>query len=206
LNEGPHVERVERLDRDAAPSARVDLRPGDRRAAADDNVQLGRAAAGTESTDAGGEVRDPQTIRAPGRPFLAPRGASRIAAMSALVLIVDDNEDNRCIIRDILRPRGFEVQLARDGASALRSIEERRPDVVLLDVMMPEMDGFELLERLRANRRHATLPVILVTARSQDEDLLAGYQGGADYYITKPFTVRQLLHGVGLVLGAGATG
>ena len=125
--------------------------------------------------------------------------------MSALVLVVDDNEDNLSIIRDILRPRGFEVQLARDGASALRSIEDRPPDVVLLDVMMPEMDGFEVLEHLRANPRHAALPVILVTARCQDDDLLAGYKGGAGYYITKPFTVRQLPHGVGLVLGSAAT-
>ncbi|HYV56466.1 MAG TPA: response regulator [Candidatus Nitrosopolaris sp.] len=124
--------------------------------------------------------------------------------MSAFVLVVDDNEDNLRIIRDILRTRGFEVQLARDGPTALQAIEERRPDLVLLDVMMPQMDGFEFLERLRANPRHAALPVILVTARTQDDDLLAGYKGGADYYITKPFTPRQLLHGIGLVLGSGA--
>ena len=66
------------------------------------------------------------------------------------------------------------------------------------------LQGFVPLERLRANPRHAALPVILVTARSQDDDLLAGYKGGADYYITKPFTPRQLLHGIGLVLGSGA--
>ena len=99
--------------------------------------------------------------------------------MSAFVLVVDDNEDNLRIIRDILRTRGFEVQLAHDGPTALQSIEERRPDLVLLDLMMPQMDGFEFLERLRANPRHAALPVILVTARSQDDDLLAGYKGSA---------------------------
>src|SRR5437879_5002991 len=99
----------------------------------------------TTSTSAGRRLARKRPMRAaksatprryarPGAPVLAPRGPSRSAAMSALVLVVDDNEDNRCIIRDILRPRGFEVQLARDGASALRSIEERRPDVVLLDV------------------------------------------------------------------------
>ena len=123
--------------------------------------------------------------------------------MSRLVLVVDDNDDNLRIVGEILRVRGYDVQLARDGVSALRAIEEQRPDVVLLDVMMPEMDGFELLGRLRASPRHAGLPVILVTARTQDDDVLAGYKGGADYYITKPFTPRQLLHGIGLVLGSG---
>jgi len=67
--------------------------------------------------------------------------------------------------------------------------------------MMPEMDGMEVLDRIKANPQHAQLPVILVTAKVQDDDLLAGYKFGADYYITKPFTVRQLLYGIGLVLG-----
>jgi DNA-binding response OmpR family regulator len=121
--------------------------------------------------------------------------------MSTSVLVVDDNEDNLRIMMEILVRRGFEVRIARDGASALRAIEQAAPDLILLDVMMPEMDGLELLSRLRANPRHAGLPVIMVTAKTLDEDVLAGYKGGADYYITKPFTARQLLHGIGLVLG-----
>src|SRR5262245_19924020 len=121
--------------------------------------------------------------------------------MSGRVLVVDDNEDNLKIIQEILRTRGFTVRLARDGASALKSLEEERPDVILLDVMMPEMDGIEVLDRIRAHPQLGSLPVILVTAKGQDEDVLAGYKTGADYYITKPFTARQLLHGIGLVLG-----
>ena len=121
--------------------------------------------------------------------------------MSTLVLVVDDNEDNLQIMSRILLGRGFEVRTARDGKSALRSLEQQLPDVVLLDIMMPEMDGIEVLDRIRANPQSATLPVILVTGKGQDEDVLAGYKYGADYYITKPFTARQLLHGIGLVLG-----
>ena len=67
--------------------------------------------------------------------------------------------------------------------------------------MMPQMSGMEVLDRLRANPATAGVPVILVTAKDQDEDLLAGYKYGADYYITKPFSAKQLLYGIGLVLG-----
>ena len=121
----------------------------------------------------------------------------------SVVLVVDDNEDNLRVTEEILKTRGFTVHVARDGTGALKSIEQARPDVVLLDVMLPDMDGMEVLDRLRSNKELATLPVILVTAKSQDEDVIAGYKIGADYYITKPFTARQLLHGIGLVLGSG---
>ena len=121
--------------------------------------------------------------------------------MSARVLVVDDNEDNVQIMSRMLLARGFEVRTARDGKAALRSIEQELPDVVLLDIMMPDMDGIEVLDRIRANPQSASLPVILVTGKGQDDDVLAGYKYGADYYITKPFTARQLLHGIGLVLG-----
>ena len=121
----------------------------------------------------------------------------------SVVLVVDDNEDNLRVTEEILKTRGYTVHIATDGAQALRSIEQNRPDVVLLDIMLPDMDGMEVLDRLRSNPEHVRLPVILVTAKSQDEDVLAGYKIGADYYITKPFTARQLLHGIGLVLGGG---
>ncbi|TMA45412.1 MAG: response regulator [Deltaproteobacteria bacterium] len=121
--------------------------------------------------------------------------------MSALILVVDDNADNVNIAREILLSRGFEVRVAYNGQSALASVEQQRPDLVLLDVMMPQMSGMEVLDRLRANPATAGVPVILVTAKDQDEDLLAGYKYGADYYITKPFSAKQLLYGIGLVLG-----
>ena len=121
--------------------------------------------------------------------------------MSAVILVVDDNEDNVDIARQMLLSRGFEVRVAYNGPSALASVEQQRPDLVLLDVMMPQMSGMEVLDRLRANPATAGVPVILVTAKDQDEDLLAGYKYGADYYITKPFSAKQLLYGIGLVLG-----
>src|SRR5207253_1784308 len=86
-----------------------------------------------------------------------------------------------------------------DEERARAAVEQQRPDLVLLDVMMPQMSGMEVLDRLRANPATAGVPVILVTAKDQDEDLLAGYKYGADYYITKPFSAKQLLYGIGLV-------
>jgi len=121
--------------------------------------------------------------------------------VSAVILVVDDNEDLVDIARKILLARGFEVRVAYSGPSALASVEQRRPDLILLDIMMPQMSGMDVLERLRANPATAGVPVILVTAKDQDEDLLAGYKFGADYYITKPFSPKQLLYGIGLVLG-----
>ena len=120
---------------------------------------------------------------------------------ATVVLVVDDDEDNTVIASTILRTQGYDVRVAFNGLAALKIIEEEHVDLVLLDVMMPEMDGIEVLDRIKSNPRNASLPVILVTAKSQDEDVLTGYKCGADYYITKPFTSRQLLHGIGLVLG-----
>jgi len=118
-----------------------------------------------------------------------------------LVLVVDDNPESLEMVAALLRARGFDVDTAVDGPGALDSLDRHRPDVVLLDVMMPAMSGMEVLDRIRASPQHAAIPVILVTGRSSDEDMLEGYKFGADYYIRKPFTPRQLLHGIGLVLG-----
>jgi CheY-like chemotaxis protein len=117
------------------------------------------------------------------------------------VLVVDDNEDNIRIVSAMLLSRGFEVRIARDGKGALESVKQLPPDVILLDVMMPGMDGIEVLDHIKADPRSASIPVIMVTAKSQDEDLLVGYKYGAEYYVTKPFTARQILYAIGLVLG-----
>jgi CheY-like chemotaxis protein len=121
--------------------------------------------------------------------------------MSATVLVVDDNEDNVAIVSGILLDRGYEVRIARDGPGALESVRQQRPDVVLLDMMMPGMDGMQVLDHLKRNPGSGSIPVVMVTAKSKDRDVLAGYESGADYYITKPFTARQILYAVGLVLG-----
>lgn len=121
--------------------------------------------------------------------------------MNEKVLVVDDNPDSITIIRSILEAHGFAVQVAESGREALSKLEKEPPSVVLLDVMMPEMSGLEVLEKIKNDSMTAKIPVILVTAKTQDEDVLVGYQYGADYYITKPCTSKQLLYGIGLVLG-----
>ena len=125
----------------------------------------------------------------------------KTGATGASVLVVDDNEDNIRIVSTILLSRGFEVRIARDGKGALEAVKRLLPDVILLDVMMPGMDGIEVLDHVKADPRSASIPVIMVTAKAQDEDLLAGYKYGAEYYVTKPFTARQILYAIGLVLG-----
>jgi DNA-binding response OmpR family regulator len=118
-----------------------------------------------------------------------------------MVLVVDDNEDSIRIIETILRSAGFEVSVAKDGRQGIEVAEASAPELIILDIMMPIMDGVEALEKLRASPKTSRIPVILLTAKAQDEDVIAGYQTGADYYMTKPFTAKQLLYGVRLVLG-----
>ena len=117
------------------------------------------------------------------------------------VMIVDDNADCRIVLRSMLEASDYTVRTAESGPEALALIDERKPDVVLLDFMMPGMTGIDVLERLRAEHATARIPVIMITARIDDDDVLVGYQHGADYYITKPCTARQVMHGIALVLG-----
>lgn len=122
--------------------------------------------------------------------------------MTPRVLIVDHSEDSARAARVALEARGLGVDIADDGPSALESLDRQRPDVVLLEVTIPApMSGMEVLDRIRANPQHTGIPVILMAADIEDEDLLEGYRFGADYYLTKPFSPRHLLYAVGLVLG-----
>jgi two-component system alkaline phosphatase synthesis response regulator PhoP len=123
--------------------------------------------------------------------------------MKHKILVVDDNPDSVAIMRGILESRGYDVAAANGGAEALQFLKKEAVDLVLLDIMMPEMNGMEVLQRIKDDAASSRLPVILVTAKTQDEDLLSGYQYGADYYITKPFTAKQLLYGIELILGKG---
>ena len=132
---------------------------------------------------------------------MKPDGRTASSIQPKRVLVVDDNEMNGSYIRTVLSKHPFTIDVVTDGQAALDAVQRHRPDLVLLDVMMPGMSGLDVLETLRADPAFTNIPVILVTAKSQDEDLLTGYQSGADYFISKPFTPRQLLHGIGLVLG-----
>jgi CheY-like chemotaxis protein len=123
--------------------------------------------------------------------------------MKHKVLVVDDNPDSVAIMRGVLEGRGYDVAAAHSGTEALQFLKKEKVDLVLLDVMMPEMSGMEVLQRIKEDAATGRLPVILVTAKTQDEDVLSGYQYGADYYITKPFTAKQLVYGIELILGKG---
>ena len=118
-----------------------------------------------------------------------------------MILVADDNEDNLQIISRILQSNGFEVMVERNGKDALERAREARPELIVMDVMMPGMSGTEVLAELRESPHTSRIPVILLTAMAQNEDVINGYQIGADYYMTKPYTSKELLYGVRLVLG-----
>ena len=119
------------------------------------------------------------------------------------IMVVDDNPDIITIVKTILEGKGYSVFSASSGAELLNMLKGQKPDLIILDIMMPEMDGLEVLSRLKAMSETATIPVILLTAKVQYEDVLGGYKLGADYYITKPFTSTQLVNGINLLLGEG---
>jgi diguanylate cyclase (GGDEF)-like protein len=109
------------------------------------------------------------------------------------VLIVDDDEDIRAYLEVTLELAKFEVLQAADGTRALEVARAERPDLIVLDVMMPGLDGLEVLRRLRADARTNHVPVILLTARVQADDTVEGLEGGADDYVTKPFDADVLV-------------
>jgi two-component system phosphate regulon response regulator PhoB len=121
--------------------------------------------------------------------------------MAETILVVDDNENATRMTARMLSGLGYEVLTALDGPTALDLVASRRPDCVLLDIMMPSMSGLEVLSRLKHDPMTSAIPVILLTAKSQDDDVLAGYKEGAEYYITKPCTSKDLVYGIRLVLG-----
>lgn len=108
------------------------------------------------------------------------------------ILLADDNADMREYVRRLLEPR-FEVETVGDGLAALEAVKRKMPDLVLSDVMMPYLDGFGLLERLKSADATRALPVILVSARAGEESRVEGMQSGADDYLVKPFSARELL-------------
>ena len=113
--------------------------------------------------------------------------------MPTRVLIVDDDEDIRAYLEVTLELAGFDVLLAGSGEHALAVARDEEPDLVVLDVMMPGIDGLEVLRRLRADARTSHLPVILLTAKAQTDDTVRGLEVGADDYVTKPFDAEVLL-------------
>lgn len=112
--------------------------------------------------------------------------------MSARILIVDDSPFNLKMTAEVLRRAGHEVLSAQDGPSALKMLQQESVDLVLLDVMMPDMDGYEVCRRIRANPQTTHLPVMMLTAQDTVEDKIKGFEAGADDYMTKPFEPAEL--------------
>jgi two-component system cell cycle response regulator DivK len=113
--------------------------------------------------------------------------------MPKRILAVDDQEDNRRILRDLLTAAGFEVIEAADGREALAQAEQHLPDLVLMDVQLPEMDGYEATRRLKSDPRLKAIPVIMVTSFALSGDEALALAAGSDAYMSKPFSPRQLL-------------
>lgn len=113
------------------------------------------------------------------------------------ILVADDEQSIREILRIYLENEGYDVIEAEDGADALRKIELDKPDLVLLDIMMPILDGIEVCRQVR---KHHDIPIIMATAKDEDDDRILGLEMGADDYITKPFNNRELMARVKAVL------
>jgi DNA-binding response OmpR family regulator len=118
-----------------------------------------------------------------------------------VILAADDDEDILELVTFRLERSGYTVVQARDGEEAWRLALDKKPDLAVLDIMMPKLNGFELTRRLRAEEATSRIPIILLTARAQDVDVQQGFEAGADDYIRKPFSPQELRARVQSILG-----
>ena len=113
--------------------------------------------------------------------------------MAKRILVVEDQEDNRQILRDLLDSAGFEMIEAQDGEQALVKVSEERPDLILMDIQLPLLDGYEATRRIKANPDLKAIPIIVVTSYALSGDEGKARAAGCDAYVTKPYSPRQLL-------------
>jgi DNA-binding response OmpR family regulator len=117
------------------------------------------------------------------------------------ILVIEDEEHVRTLLSRILEKDGYEVRVAKDGLDGLRTLEVFRPDLILADVMMPNLDGLTFTKALKNRRETRVIPVIFVTAKSDPLSMIEGINVGAKFYITKPFQIEDVLVKVRKVLG-----
>ncbi len=116
--------------------------------------------------------------------------------MKRSVLVVDDEPNIVLSLEFLMKQAGYEVRVARDGEAALQAIEDRAPDLVLLDVMLPKRDGYDVCQAIRADPRWAGVRILMLTARGREIEREKGLALGADEYITKPFSTREVVERV----------
>ena len=125
--------------------------------------------------------------------------------MNEKILIIDDEENIAELIKFNLELNGYQTDCAHDGKTGISRIKTWKPDLVLLDIMLPEVDGITILQILRSEDEFKETPVIMMTAKSQDSDKFIGFESGADDYVTKPFIVKELVYRVKAVLKRSAS-
>ena len=125
--------------------------------------------------------------------------------MKRKILIVDDEEVIRKFLRIHLDKLGYEVMEAADGEQAIEQLKGDDFDLLICDIIMPKKDGWEVIKKVKSNPKTKNLPVIVLTAKNEDSDMFKGYDLGANYYMTKPFTKSQLLYGLKLMFEEGVS-
>jgi two-component system cell cycle response regulator DivK len=113
--------------------------------------------------------------------------------MSKRIMVVEDQEDNRQILRDLLGSNGYDLIEAWDGETALTTLASQRPDLILMDIQLPGIDGYEVTRRIKADPGLRAIPIIAVTSYALSGDAEKAFEAGCDAYVTKPFSPRQLL-------------
>ena len=120
--------------------------------------------------------------------------------MSKRILVVEDQEDNRQILRDLLANAGYDMIEAEDGQQAIVAATEHRPDLILMDIQLPMLDGYEATRRIKADPALNTIPIIVVTSYALSGDEEKARAAGCDAYVAKPYSTRQLLAKIGQFL------
>lgn len=120
--------------------------------------------------------------------------------MSKSILVVEDEPNIVLSLQFLMKQAGFEVRVAQDGEQALKEVEARRPDLMLLDVMIPKRDGYDVCQTVRSNPDNRDIHIIMLTAKGRDVDREKGLSLGANDYVTKPFSTRELIEKVKRIL------
>jgi two-component system alkaline phosphatase synthesis response regulator PhoP len=123
--------------------------------------------------------------------------------MSKRILIADDETNIVISLEFLMKREGFDVAVALDGEAALNAMTEQMPDLILLDVMLPKKDGFEICQQIRSNPDWQSVKIIMLTAKGRDTEIAKGLALGADAYMTKPFSTKELVAQIRQLLDAG---